>query len=66
MMGYTHNDRMRSKKLLEEKVLRKKVCNGEDPFGMWAVSECDTCLSSWSTLPIQSPVASACPPFMSF
>lgn len=37
MMGYVHNDRVRDKGILDEKVLREKVCNGEDPFGMYPV-----------------------------
>jgi len=37
MMGYVHNDRVRDKGILKEKVLREKVCKGEDPFGMYPV-----------------------------
>lgn len=40
MMGYSHNDRLRNKGLLDEKTLRAKVCTGEDPFAMWPVSHC--------------------------
>ncbi|KAL1409322.1 hypothetical protein Q8F55_003303 [Vanrija albida] len=35
MRGYSHNDRLTSKKLLDEKHLRRRVCEGRDPFGMW-------------------------------
>lgn len=38
MMGCVHNDRMTRKCLLEEKSLRKRVCEGRDPFNMWPVS----------------------------
>lgn len=38
MEGYSHNDRVRSKKLLKMDVLREKACNGEDPFDMYPVS----------------------------
>jgi beta-1,4-mannosyl-glycoprotein beta-1,4-N-acetylglucosaminyltransferase len=37
MQGYAHNDRVRDKAILEEKVLRRRVCRGEDPFGMYPV-----------------------------
>jgi beta-1,4-mannosyl-glycoprotein beta-1,4-N-acetylglucosaminyltransferase len=39
MKGYSHNDRLSSLSLLGERTLRKKVCTGQDPFGMWPVSE---------------------------
>lgn len=35
MAGYAHNDRLTSKRLLKEGPLRRRVCRGEDPFGMW-------------------------------
>jgi beta-1,4-mannosyl-glycoprotein beta-1,4-N-acetylglucosaminyltransferase len=38
MQGYAHNDRVRHKSILDEKVLRGRVCSGEDPFGMYPVS----------------------------
>lgn len=38
MTGYSHNDRLTSARLLDEKRLRRRVCEGRDPFGMWAVS----------------------------
>ncbi|TXT05085.1 hypothetical protein VHUM_03905 [Vanrija humicola] len=38
MTGYSHNDRLTSTRLLDEKRLRRRVCEGRDPFGMWAVS----------------------------
>jgi hypothetical protein len=38
MEGYSHNDRVRSEKLLKMDVLREKACNGEDPFDMYPVS----------------------------
>jgi hypothetical protein len=38
MLGYSHNDRMTSNKLLESDVLQRKICKGEEPFGMFPVS----------------------------
>ncbi|WWC63466.1 uncharacterized protein I303_106069 [Kwoniella dejecticola CBS 10117] len=35
MMGYSHNDRVRNKALLETKRLRQTVCEGRDPFDMY-------------------------------
>ncbi|WVW85461.1 hypothetical protein I302_107499 [Kwoniella bestiolae CBS 10118] len=35
MLGYSHNDRVRHKGLLEPKKLRKTVCEGRDPFDMF-------------------------------
>lgn len=37
MQGYAHNDRVRDKSILNEDVLRGRVCRGEDPFGMYPV-----------------------------
>lgn len=37
MQGYVHNDRVRDKSILNEDVLRGRVCRGEDPFGMYPV-----------------------------
>ncbi|KAL1405636.1 hypothetical protein Q8F55_009275 [Vanrija albida] len=36
MAGYSHTDRLTSARLLGEKRLRRRVCEGRDPFGMWA------------------------------
>ncbi|WOO85357.1 Beta-1,4-mannosyl-glycoprotein 4-beta-N-acetylglucosaminyltransferase [Vanrija pseudolonga] len=36
MTGYSHNDRLTSARLLDERRLRRRVCEGRDPFGMWA------------------------------
>lgn len=38
MTGYIHNDRMSHPSLLREHDLRRRVCRGQDPFGMWPVS----------------------------
>jgi beta-1,4-mannosyl-glycoprotein beta-1,4-N-acetylglucosaminyltransferase len=38
MQGYVHNDRVRDKSIMNEDVLRGRVCRGEDPFGMYPVS----------------------------
>ncbi|WWC93439.1 hypothetical protein V866_000273 [Kwoniella sp. B9012] len=35
MIGYSHNDRMRHKSLIDMKRLRKTVCEGKDPFDMY-------------------------------
>lgn len=38
MLGYSHNDRVRDRKeLLDLKGIRKRVCDGEEPFGMLPV-----------------------------
>lgn len=55
MMGYSHNDRVRSTRLLEERVLRDKVCKGEDPFGMWPVSGSSVTLARKLVVPLLSP-----------
>jgi beta-1,4-mannosyl-glycoprotein beta-1,4-N-acetylglucosaminyltransferase len=39
MQGYVHNDRVRDKSIMIEDVLRGRVCRGEDPFGMYPVSQ---------------------------
>jgi beta-1,4-mannosyl-glycoprotein beta-1,4-N-acetylglucosaminyltransferase len=38
MQGYAHNDRVRDKSIMNEDILRGRVCRGEDPFGMYPVS----------------------------
>ena len=39
MKGYSHNDRLRDPKaLLNTENLRRRVCEGRDPFDMWPVS----------------------------
>lgn len=38
MKGYSHNDRLRDSHGLDEDVLRRRVCEGRDPFNMWPVS----------------------------
>ena len=42
MVGYSHNDRVRDHRLLDMSKLRGRVCNGEDPFGMYPVSQSPT------------------------
>jgi beta-1,4-mannosyl-glycoprotein beta-1,4-N-acetylglucosaminyltransferase len=39
MQNYVHNDRLRDNSNLKEDVLRGRVCRGEDPFGMYPVSQ---------------------------
>lgn len=38
MTGYSHNDRLKNQRLLEDGWLKQRVCRGEDPFNMWPVS----------------------------
>lgn len=38
MLGYSHNDRVRDERIAELGSIRRRVCEGRDPFNMWPVS----------------------------
>lgn len=38
MLGYSHNDRVRDRRIAEVDSIRGRVCEGREPFNMWPVS----------------------------